>query len=381
MGSVRRSPISGNWEARYRDDRGRERTARRDANDRSFTSKADARAFLETVEVDKRRGSYIDPTLARTLFGEYAAAWLNTKADVSARTRINIEGRLRNHILPAFESVPIGGIQTSDVRGFVASLTAKGLAPATVKPIYLDLAQVLDTAAIDGYISRSPCTGIRLPSDRHHAEVHFGEPGQVDALADAIGDRYRTLIYTAAYGGLRAGELVALKVNRLNLLARTLDVVESASEVRGRLFIGPTKTGRVRTIALPRFLADMLGEHVGRYPSADGYVFTAAKGGPLRWRNFYDRQFRPAVRRAGLPKGFRAHDLRHTCAALLIANGRHMEEVKDHLGHSSIRVTSDRYGHLFPRARQELAEGLDATFRSARVTRTAASADVHELHP
>jgi len=57
------------------------------------------------------------------------------------------------------------------------------------------------------------------------------------------------------------------------------------------------------------------------------------------------------------------NDLRHTCAALLIANGRHIEEVKDHLGHSSIRVTSDRYGHLFPKARQSLAEGLDVTFR------------------
>jgi len=73
----------------------------------------------------------------------------------------------------------------------------------------------------------------------------------------------------------------------------------------------------------------------------------------------------PAVKIAGLPDGLRFHDLRQTAAALLIANRRHMEEVKDYLGHSSIRVTSDRYGHLFPRARIELAEGLDATFRAA----------------
>jgi integrase len=258
----------------------------------------------------------------------------------------------------------------------IASLTAKGLAPATVKAVYLVLAQVMDAAAVDGYIARSPCTGIRLPSDRGREEMHFGEAGQVDALADAIDDRYRALIYLAAYGGLRAGELVALKVNRVNLLARTVDVVESASEVRGRLSFGPTKTGRVRTIALPRFLADMLGEHIGRYPSVDGYVFTAAKGGPIRHRNFYARHFRPAVARAGLPDGFRFHDLRHTCAALLIANGRHMEEVKDHLGHSSIRVTSDRYGHLFPRARQELADGLEETYRNAA---TVGGADVRPL--
>ena len=195
--------------------------------------------------------------------------------------------------------------------------------------------------------------------------MHFLEAGQVDALAGAIDDRYRALVYLAAYGGLRAGELVALKVSRVNTLAGTLEVAEAASEVRGRLTFGPTKTGRVRTIGLPRFLADMLGEHIGRYPTADGFAFSAPEGGPLRWRNFYARYFRPAAARAGLPKGLRFHDLRHTCAALLIANGRHMEEVKDHLGHSSIRVTSDRYGHLFPRARQELAESLDETYRRA----------------
>ena len=68
---------------------------------------------------------------------------------------------------------------------------------------------------------------------------------------------------------------------------------------------------------------------------------------------------------AGLPNDLRFHDLRRTCAAFLIANGRHLEEVKDYLGHSSIRVTSDRYGHLFPKARAELADALDETFASA----------------
>jgi integrase len=75
------------------------------------------------------------------------------------------------------------------------------------------------------------------------------------------------------------------------------------------------------------------------------------------------RHFKPAVVAAGLPGDVRFHDLRHTCAALLIANGRHMEEIKEHLGHSSIRVTSDRYGHLFPSAREAVAKALDATYR------------------
>lgn len=136
-------------------------------------------------------------------------------------------------------------------------------------------------------------------------------------------------------------------------------------EVRGKLVVGPTKTGRPRTLTLPRFLAEMLGEHIGRYPSRDGFVFTMAEGGPIRQRNFHRRHFKPTALQVGLSESLHFHSLRHTCAAFLIANGRHMEEVKDHLGHSSIRVTSDRYGHLFPNARQALAESLDETFRRA----------------
>lgn len=120
----------------------------------------------------------------------------------------------------------------------------------------------------------------------------------------------------------------------------------------------------------------MIGEHIGRFPSSDGFVFSAREGGPIRHRNFYRRHFKPSVDaalssaiRSGrndlIPEDLRFHDLRHTCAALLIANGRHMEEVKDNLGHSSIRVTSDRYGHLFPSARAALADSLEATFQQA----------------
>jgi integrase len=176
---------------------------------------------------------------------------------------------------------------------------------------------------------------------------------------------------------------VALKVEALTLgeLGGTIAVTGAASEVRGRLTFGPTKTGRSRVVAIPRFLTAILREHVERYPSPDGFVFTAREGGPIRHRNLYRRHFRPAVQSAcskavedgradmAIPGGLRFHDLRHTCTAILIANGRHMEEVKDHRGHGSIRVTSDSYGHLFPSAPAALAESLEATFRATKGTK------------
>jgi len=107
----------------------------------------------------------------------------------------------------------------------------------------------------------------------------------------------------------------------------------------------------------------MLGQHIGRYPSSR-YVFGAAEGGPVHHRNFRRRHLVPAVEAVGLAE-VRFHDLRHTCASLLIAAGRSVQEVKEHLGHSSIRVTSDRYAHLYPEARVAIADALDVLYSDA----------------
>jgi len=371
------------WRARYTGPDGRERSKR-------FERQVDAQTWLDTNGADIARGAWVDPAAGKVTFREYAESWRATKVDVGARTQINIDGRLDNHVLPHFGAMQMSAIRPSDVRTFVSKLTGAKKAPSTVKAIYLTTAQVFSQAVLDGIIAKTPCAGVGLPRDRHSDEMHFLTPGQVNDLATELTDRYKALVYVAAYAGLRAGELVALRVDSLDLgeLGGTIAVTGAASEVRGRLIFGPTKTGRNRTVAIPRFLSAMLSDHINQYPSPEGFVFTAREGGPIRHRNFYRRHFRPAVLSArttaveddrddeAIPEGLRFHDLRHTCAALLIANGRHLEEVKDHLGHGSIRTTSDRYGHLFPSARKALAESLEATFLES-----SAAAETAEARP
>jgi integrase len=355
MSSVKKR-ANGQWRARYRDAANREHA-------RHFGTKRAAEEWLAGVTAAVVTGTYVDPRAGKVHFDDYAKEWLATKAGVSQRTRINIVGRLENYAKPYFGAMPLASVRPMHARGFVADLVGRGLAPSTVKATVLTTGQVFTQAVLDGVIPRSPFFGVDLPPERHHEEMHFLNADQVNGLAAAFEGRFTVAIYLAAYGGLRAGELWALRVERVNVLGRTIDVVESLSEVRGELVVGPTKTGKRRTITVPRFLAEMLGEQIGRY--SDGYLFTAAMGGPVRHRNFMRRDFRPAVDAAKLPPSFRFHDLRHTCAALLIANRRHLEEVKDYLGHSSIRVTSDRYGHLFPKARAEMADALEETFQGS----------------
>jgi integrase len=197
-------------------------------------------------------------------------------------------------------------------------------------------------------------------------QLNFLDASQVDRLVAELEPRYRTLVYTAAYTGMRWGELAALKVRNVDLIEGVIHIVEAVAEVNGRLIEGRTKTGTARKVSIPPFLKKMLADHLARYPSP-GYVFTSAEGKPLR-RNFYRRHFVKAVREAGLPQGFRFHDLRHTCAALLIGQGAHPKEIQERLGHSTIRLTFDRYGHLFPSLDDRLRDGLEEVYQAARKT-------------
>ena len=114
-------------------------------------------------------------------------------------------------------------------------------------------------------------------------------------------------------------------------------------------------------MVIPSFLREMLNHHLVTYcgTDPDGLVFTASNGSPLRNSNFTKNVWQPALETAQLPAALRIHDLRHTAAALLISKGAHPEAIKRHLGHSSIVVTMDVYGHLFPSEAESLAQALD----------------------
>ena len=348
------------WRVRYRDPAGRERA-------KSFARRRDAERFLQHAEADKLRGMWVDPKQGRTTVGELAERWYATTVTLKAKTREDYRSLLHNHVLPAFGGRAVASLDTLAVRSWLAGLVSGGLSPSRAKHAYYVLYAVLEAAIQAGALVRNPAAGVRPPRS-HSREMHFLSAAEVERLAEAIVPPYGVLVRFAAYTGLRAGEIAALRVKRLDLLRGTVRVVEAASEVGGRLITGPTKTHAERTVRLPRFLRDELAAYLASPPrDRDAFVFTAPKGGPLRHHNFYQRQFCPALVRAGLPAQIRFHDLRHTCASLLIAQGAHPKAIQAHLGHSSIQVTMDRYGHLFPDALEHLADRLDAARAQLRM--------------
>ncbi|HVB04859.1 MAG TPA: site-specific integrase [Acidimicrobiales bacterium] len=375
MSSVRQKP-SGRWEARYRDPSGLQVA-------KTFPTKTAARRFLERVGADKQRGDYLDPTLGRTRFDDWAGEWLASTAHVKPKTYQDYASMLKNHVLPAFTGRQVGTIDQALVRRFIAELTNAGAGAGTVRAARKILRLVLATAVSDGALRSNPCDGARLPRSAK-TEMHFLTADEVATLADAIanpplrpgGGEHRRATYPelsrlvtfAAYSGLRAGELGALRIRRLHLLEGTVEVAESVSEVTGQgLVYGPTKTYETRRVPIPRFVCELLAEQVGgRSLDRDALVFGAPEGGPLRHSLFYKRHYKPAIVRAGLPEAVRFHDLRHTYAAMLIAEGAHPRAMMERLGHSSVTVTLNTYGHLLPGIDSSLTEALDRAGRAAK---------------
>jgi integrase len=163
----------------------------------------------------------------------------------------------------------LDAITQREVRAWVASLTVKGLAPATVHKAYQLFAKTMAAALDGGMLAQSPCRGVALPKVEHE-EMRYLNPAEIACLAEVIRPGYQALVFVGAYGGLRIGELAGLRRSLVDLDAGTVDVAETVVEVEGRLLFGPPKTraGR-RRIRLPRRVVDELALHL-RAPEPDG---------------------------------------------------------------------------------------------------------------
>lgn len=367
------------YEARYRDSDGLQRTKG------GFRRKRDAEAYAVELEATRHRGVLIPHSHGSVGFDEVADVWL---ASINGRRRPKTidgyEKLLNLHVLPAFGARRIGSVTYADVDRFVRELEASGRRPGTVRNAFFVVKMVFDYGIRDGRIRNNPCTGVELPSPRS-PEMLFLTATEVRALATAIDERwlantrvrkspggsppYGVLVEFAAFTGLRAGEVAALRIGSVDLRRGTVRVVRSASMVRGELVEGEpkTKAGR-RTVFVNQALSEKLRAHLGdRVFDRDGYFFTGPGGSPLKFGSFYSIHFKPAVR-AELPEhlhGLRFHDLRHTYASMLVEQGAHPKEMAELMGHSSVQITLDRYSHVMPRLTSALSERMDAAYRAA----------------
>lgn len=235
------------------------------------------------------------------------------------------------------------------------------------------LRKALNQALRWGLVTKNAAT-LADPPKAEPREIRPLDPDEARRFLDAArGDRLEALYSVALSLGLRMGEILGLRWEDVDLDARTLTVRKQLQRLDGKPQLVDLKTRQSRrTLALPAGLAGALREHRKRQLEARllagerwrgedwGLVFTSTIGTPLDPRNLTDR-YKALLARAGLP-ALRFHDLRHSCASLLIAQGIPAKIVMETLGHSQISLTLNTYAHVFPEVQRQAAEAMDRLF-------------------
>jgi integrase len=333
-GSLRQLP-SGRYQVRYTGPDGRRRTA-----PQTFPSRTLARRWLSLTEADMVRGQWRDPSARTETLRVYAVRWV-VERELSDRTRELYLGLLERQVLPSLGDVDLSLITPPRVRAWLQDLLDSGTGASTVAKAYRLLRAVMNTAVDDGVISRNPCrikgAGVEPTTER----PVIGVDG-VLALANAVPERYRTLILLATFGPLRWGELMGLRKSDIDLNEATVSIERSVVEVGNKFVVKEPKTAAgVRTIALPRSLMPEIARHLDRFSEAgpEGRMFVGPYGVTPARGNFA-RIWSRAKKAVGdlVPSDFHFHDLRHAGNHFAASSGASTRELMGRLGHASMRA-------------------------------------------
>jgi len=329
----------------------------------SFRRDRDARAFKAQVEHELDRGTYVSRASSGEHFSRFLEQMLDSSWDLRASTLYQYRSYARRHVLPALGDLPLSQIRPEHIRRLVARMLEEGLGSGSISTVLQLVSKTFHQAIQEGRLVRNPMETIKAPA-RKRREVRLLEPAEVEQVAAQL-ERFACLAFVGAYAGLRLGEALALRTQDVDVSQRRIRV-EATTVAHGgrpqgqRVYISEPKTrASRRQVAIPRFLAKELAAHMLQFPPVGGYLFTTKKE-KLVDHTVFAKTFRLACQRAGLREPLpRFHDLRHTHAAWAIREGAHPKAIQERLGHSSIRVTMDIYGHLFPSLDKDLADRLD----------------------
>ena len=350
------------WVVRYRTAGGRSSRQR----EQSFGGdRREAEDFALKVEHDKRARVFVDPRAGQALFRAEAETWLDQHlgADSSIATYRSV---LRAHIDPAIGGKPIGAIRREDIKALIAGMHRKGLSASRIGCAYLVISAVLAEAVRDKKLAESPCTGIALPGAAVSADFIIPAPAQIEAVAAGLPPDWAATVWLMHGCGLRVGEALAVslrcRISRGTTL-RVKEQVNPAAQLRPLKF---RKAGEFRDIPLPQYVSEAIDKHVaGHGTTPDGYLFQGRKY-KLIVRRSYQEDFQRAAARAGLPPEFIPHSLRHLYASVALTEGIPITEVSRWLGHNSIEVTHQIYGHLIPSSFDRARTTLDIAYQKSR---------------
>lgn len=346
------------WQVRWRDASGTQRA-------KIFDKKKAADDFWRSVTISPEE--LLEADAESITVAELGQRWLDACIHLAPGSIDTYRRDLTRYINPTFGDVAVRRIEATAIQRWLNE-ELKTLAASSVHRHYRTLRTMFGWASKQHLIAVNPCDRVQAPRIPHK-EMQFLEIEQVEAIAAAIGARYRMLVLVAAYTGLRWSETVGL---------RRRDVHGDMITITGQLLwqdgkwkreMPKTTAGR-RSVTMPPSIATGLAEHMEEFsgPGPDGLVFRNQQLNPVS-TSFRMNSWAKACWKVGLGErtgprswtGFPTwHTLRHTHVAICVAAGLHPKQIQQRLGHSSISVTMDRYGHLMAGLNDTAAVQIDA---------------------
>ena len=330
---------------------------------KAFPTKAAAVSWRDDSRSAVRKGSMSAPTA--TTVTEAADAWL---ARARAGTSLTRSGdpykpsalrayaeALRLRVKPAVGSMRLSELRSVDLKRLLVNpLIAEGRSASNIGVTLLPLRAIYREAIEEGIVAVNPTAGLKLPRVRSRRD-RIATPDECVRLLAKLSADDRRIWATAMYAGLRRGELMALRVEDIDLRDGVIRVCRGWDAEAGEI---ATKSGRERKVPIANALRSHLAEHLLALGSREGLVFGSSATAPFCDRTLTERADR-AWSQAGLDR-ITLHECRHTFASLMIAAGVNAKALSEYMGHSKIAVTMDLYGHLMPGNETEAAGLLDA---------------------
>ncbi len=306
--------------------------------------------------------------------GQAGQDWLRGAEDGLVRTRSGdrykpatlraYEAALRLRVNPVLGSKRLSEVSRNDIQDLVDALVAEGQEPATVVVTISAVRVIYKRALARAEVAVNPVTGAQLPAVRGGRD-RIATPEECSRLLMALPMRDRGLWATAMYGGLRRGELMALRIEDIDLEREVINVSRGWDVLAGEI---TTKSGRTRVVPISAAVRAHLERHLAQLSWTEGLAF-----GIRPWRPFNSTPLFKRAERSWNAAGLRRitlHECRHTFASLMIAAGVNAKALSTYMGHANISITMDRYGHLMPGNEREAAGMLDSyLLRGAPVSR------------
>lgn len=357
------------WAVDYRDGQGQRRL-------KTFKTKKEADSFAATAHVEVREGTHVADGASCTV-NKAGELWIasRTRAGREQTTIDQYQNHLDRHISPFIGDKKLTALTVPEVRAFEEKLFDNGRSPSMVKKVLVSLGSLLADAQERGLVGRNVVRDMRVRrgSSDHRAVqrakgrlrvgVDIPSPGEIKAILGALQGRWRPILITAVFTGLRASELRGLPWAALDFDAKVLKVYQRADRFGE---IGPPKSAAgEREVPLTPIVINTLKEWKLQCPKSKlGLVFPALDGSAVSHTQIMREGFGKAQIRAGVttvegdtvkPRYTGLHALRHFHASWLINRpqegglGLSPKQVQERLGHSSINLTLNTYSHLFPR--------------------------------